>query len=1216
MTKNNINITTKVTAEKLGLFYEFIPVAISLTTPESGELVFVNKYFEKLFVCKRKDILGKKLIDLNIFSDDSRLNLNQKVSEKGVLSNLKIELTLQNLKKINALISVEKIDLDNQQFFISTITDVTEKAKSTKEIKILNNELGLQNQEKYDRAKEIGIANIEQAQQQSEKFDRESELLSAYKELSFHDHEKLKCADELIQKNEQLLAAQSLGQFGSWDWDIALNKLEWSDELYRIYGLEPTAIELTCENFIAQIHVDDRIHVKNKIKKACSDKKPFSINHRVKLPKNQIREIRITGKAYLDNENKIVRMAGIAQDVSEKKQGQLQAYSRSLIEASRDPLITISPQGKITDVNKATIRATGISQSNLIGSYFYNYFTEPDTAKKIYEEVFEKGFVVDYPLILKDNNFTDVLFNGSVYKDENNQVIGAVVVARDITEQKKLERNLTEYKYLFNENLDFACIANADGVFEKVNTTFTNVLGYSSAELVNHSVLKFVHKDDIEATKKIIENLKMGIPALSFINRYKTKKGNYVLLDWKSNFNKNTNKIYAIAREITDQKKNEQNLIDSIKEISDYKFALDNASIVGITDAEGKITYINDNFEKISQYTAAELIGSNHYSINSHYHSKNFMSNLWKTITGGKIWKSEIKNKAKDGSYYWVNSTIVPFLNESGIPERYIAISIDITNQKKLEQELIEAKVFAELATKIAEDARKNAEEAAKSKQQFLSNMSHEIRTPMNAIIGFTKVVLKTELTAKQKEYLMAIKISGDALIVLINDILDLAKVDSGKMTFEKAPFKLSLSIASMLHLFKEKIQEKNLHLVTKYDTNIPDVLLGDTVRLNQIVLNLVSNAVKFTQKGKITVAIKMLSQDQNSVKVKFSVADTGIGIKSTKVGEIFENFQQANNTTSRLYGGTGLGLAIVKQLVEGQGGTIDIKSQVNKGSTFTFVLDFEKSNVVSVLEPEILEFNTDVKDIKILVVEDMELNQLLMKTLLDDFGFECEIASNGKLAIEKLKVKSYDIILMDLQMPEMNGFEATAHIRKKMKLTIPIIALTADVTTADVEKCKSVGMNDYVAKPVDERLLYSKLISFSKKPILIIEHTKGQSTSTDTVRYVDLSYLQKLTKSDPNLMSQLIKAYLKQTPPLVDAMKRSLVDKDWKALKAAVHKIIPSFSIIGLSPDIHEIAKKIQEYAFSIEISEEIHKLVLELENVCEQSCVELELELNNLKL
>jgi PAS domain S-box-containing protein len=643
-------------------------------------------------------------------------------------------------------------------------------------------------------------------------------------------------------------------------------------------------------------------------------------------------------------------------------------YSLSIIEAIRDPLFTINPEGIITDINHATIRVTEVTPEKLIGSKFINYFSDKTRAKKAYQQVFSDGYISDFPLTITDGELTDVLFNGSVYKDMNGKVIGAVVVARDISLQKKIEK------------------------------------------------------------------------------------------------------------------------------------------------------------------------------------------------------------------------------------------------------ELIEAKVIAEKARIVAEKATLKAEEAVKSKQQFLSNMSHEIRTPMNAIIGFTKVILKTDLTAKQKEYLTAIKISGDSLIVLINDILDLAKVDSGKMSFEKTPFKLKLSIKAMLHLFETKIQEKNLILITNYDHTIPDVLEGDPVRLHQIILNLVSNAVKFTNKGTITVSVNLVRQNNETVTIKFAVEDTGIGIEKNKIAEIFENFQQATSETSRLFGGTGLGLAIVKQLVEAQNGKIKVQSYINKGSIFSFLLDFQKTNAEAVLEPEILEQNTNVKNTKILVAEDMELNQLLMKTLLDDFGFECEIASNGKIAIEKLKEKKYDIVLMDLQMPEMNGFEATQHIRKNMKLDIPIIALTADVTTIDVEKCKEVGMNDYISKPVDERLLYSKLIGFIKKPILIIEQKTEGTTITEKIRYVDLSYLSKLTNSNPKLMAEIISSYLKQTPPLLQTMKQSFKNKDWHLLKASVHKMIPSFAIMGINTEITEIAKKIQEYAFSLELSKELDELILKLEKVCHQSCKELEIELNEL--
>ena len=406
-------------------------------------------------------------------------------------------------------------------------------------------------------------------------------------------------------------------------------------------------------------------------------------------------------------------------------------------------------------------------------------------------------------------------------------------------------------------------------------------------------------------------------------------------------------------------------------------------------------------------------------------------------------------------------------------------IAYEVTDQVMAKNELIVAK-------DNAEREKHTAEEAVKAKQQFLSNMSHEIRTPMNAIIGFTNVVLKTKIDDSQKEYLNAIKVSGDALIVLINDILDLAKVDAGKMTFEQTPFSLFDSISAMLLLFETKINERNLEMLKDYDSEIPLILIGDPMRLRQIILNLVSNAVKFTLEGKIIVKVHLLKKTEESATVEFSVTDTGIGIQEDKLDLIFNNFEQANIGTSSSYGGSGLGLAIVKQFVEMQGGSIFVHSKEGEGSTFGFIMSFDtvkpSGNKEICIQPQLIAKNYSSKllkrKIKVLVVEDMALNQLLIKIILVDFGFEIDIVDNGQKAIEILKKDTYDIVLMDLQMPIMNGFDATIYIRKELKLNTPIIALTADVTTVDVDKCIAVGMNDYISKPIDEKLLYTKIMN------------------------------------------------------------------------------------------------------------------------------------------
>ena len=767
-------------------------------------------------------------------------------------------------------------------------------------------------------------------------------------------------------------------------------------------------------------------------------------------------------------------------------------YARSLIEASLDPLITINTKGKITDMNEALVTLTGMARETLKGSDFFDYFTEPVKARQLYREVFAKNSVADAPLTLRHKNgkLTDVLFNGSIYKDTKGDVLGVVIVARDVTAQKLASQYA---RSLIEASFDPLFAISPEGKITDMNQASVKITGRSREQLIGTDFFDY------------------------FTEPEKAREG--------------------------------------------YKEVF----------ANGFVT----NFPlTMRDHVATDVL---------------FNGSVYKDGRG----------------------------NVLGV----VVVARDITEQKRTAIELNEAIIAAKKATSIAETAKIKAEtatvaaeNAVKSKQQFLSNMSHEIRTPMNAIIGFTKVVLKTNLTAKQKEYLLAIKISGDALIVLINDILDLAKVDSGKMKFEKIPFKMAVSISAMLHLFETKIQEKNLILVKDYDSRIPEVLLGDPVRLHQIILNLVSNAVKFTNRGTITVSVRMVSNDVGKMGIQFSVTDTGIGIPNKKIEKVFENFQQASSDTSRIYGGTGLGLAIVKQLVEQQGGQVTVKSEEGVGSEFSFTIIFDKTEEKADYEAEFQEDDQELKNIKVLVVEDIALNQLLMKTVLDDFGFDRDIASNGKLAIEKMQNKTYDIILMDLQMPEMNGFEATDYIRNKLNSKIPIIALTADVTTVDLEKCKAVGMNDYVAKPVDERLLFNKIINLVKKPV-VAKSSVMSDGKLRTYKCIDLDYLNVRTKSNPELMLEMISLYLEQTPILINTIKLSLQSGDWKSLQSASHKIFPSFSIMGIGEDYGNLAKKIQEFAITQERTEGIKDMVMQLESICSLACIELRQEFERLK-
>ena len=479
-----------------------------------------------------------------------------------------------------------------------------------------------------------------------------------------------------------------------------------------------------------------------------------------------------------------------------------------------------------------------------------------------------------------------------------------------------------------------------------------------------------------------------------------------------------------------------------------------------------------------------------------------------------------------------------------------------------------------ELGTKNNELAtqKKIAQRAVLAKDSFLANMSHEIRTPLNAIIGFTDLLAQTRLDAVQRHYIESVQIAEENLLIIVNDILDLSKIESGNLTIEAQPFNLKNTLKHVYDLLKVKVP-KDIEFNLFLDADMPETVIGDQGRLNQILVNLTGNALKFTQEGEVTVSVKKVDETDDHYFLKFLVKDTGIGIPENQIQNIFERFTQAEESTTRRFGGTGLGLSIVKQLVELHNAEIHVKSKPGKGSEFFFVLAYKKANQIEKLHQP-LSVNSLGK-LKILLCEDNILNQKLVKSVITNFGFELDIAENGETGIAYLSNNKYDLVLMDLEMPVKDGYQTSQYIRNEMKLAIPIIAMTAHSLVGEQERCYNMGMNGYVPKPFKQEAL--------------MEAIKTVMTNKNDLfkRKIDLSFLDEMACGDPHFRKEIIDLFVEKIPNDIMQLENAFNANHFEAVKNLSHNMKSSIDIFMLK-DLSNYLSVIEEEAKLEQFSED----------------------------
>jgi len=504
---------------------------------------------------------------------------------------------------------------------------------------------------------------------------------------------------------------------------------------------------------------------------------------------------------------------------------------------------------------------------------------------------------------------------------------------------------------------------------------------------------------------------------------------------------------------------------EALRELSAQKLALDAHAIVAITDVQGTITYVNDKFVEISGYSKHELVGQNHRILNSGLFPFEFWQEMYRTISSGNVWHAEIRNIAKDGRYYWVDTTIVPFLDSSGKPQSYIAIRADITEKVKINKELVLAKNQAEVG--------------AKAKAEFLASMSHEIRTPMNGVLGMLGLLLNSKLSDTQRHQVFIAQTSAQSLLTIINDILDFSKIEAGKVELENIEFNLRNELGDFAEAISFRAQEKGVEVILDTKDIEKTIIVADPGRFRQIMTNLVGNAIKFTSEGEVVITVSLKVKDEKSATIFASVKDKGIGISKDKLDSLFDSFSQVDSSTTRKYGGTGLGLSIAKQLTELMGGKISVESEVGVGSTFSFSIDVGLSEHSMLVMPRV-----DVTGKNVLIVDDNSVNLEILSEQLLRWGMNVTEASSAKSAIDlivaqvdKNIIPPFDIALLDMHMPYTDGEELGKDIRTRKECDgMKMVMMTSLGSRSDAKVYASIGFNGFFTKPTTTKDLFKAL--------------------------------------------------------------------------------------------------------------------------------------------
>ncbi|MEP6900381.1 MAG: PAS domain S-box protein [Actinomycetota bacterium] len=901
-------------------------------------------------------------------------------------------------------------------------------------------------------------------------------------------HERQRIEEELKTNAARMAEAQAIAHIGSWEFEIAPNKVKWSDELYNIFGLIPQEYNGTYEGYLECVHPVDLERVKRTLEQAIREKKYTAYDYRIVRPDGTVRAVYANGVVTVDENGAAVKMSGTLQDISERIEAenalrQSEEKNRELIKNASDIIYTLDLAGRFTSLNRAGERLICYTEEEAMQMKIADVMSREDAAR-VHQGIVncKNAELPDFELeiIAKDGGRVTLDISSRLIFNDGER-IGYQGIGRDVTKRREAEiqlKNSEEFnRSIFENSPDCVMILEFDGTLHSMNTNGRCIMEIDDlAPLIGEVWVDFWQGEENKTARNAVDEARNGRSG-NFEGFCKTAKGTMKYWDVSVapifDAAGKPCRLISTSRDITERRRVAEDLQASETQLTEAQ-AIAHVGSWEWDIAENKVNWSDELFRIFGLIPQEIDITLETYLSFVHPDDREFVTKSVERAISEKIYyETDNRIIQPDGTVRVIRGNALVIVDENGFPVKITGTSQDITERKLIEDEL-----------KKTRDA---AIESARLKSEFLANMSHEIRTPMNGVIGMTGLLLDTKLDEEQFDYAETIRTSADSLLTIINDILDFSKIEAGKLHFEKLDFDVRNIVEATVGLLSERAQSKDLELVSLVASDVFTLVSGDAGRLKQVLVNLLSNAVKFTERGEVTVRVSKETETETHETIRFEVRDTGIGISAKQQKNLFQAFVQADGSTTRKYGGTGLGLAISRQIIEMLGGEIGLESTSGQGSTFWFVIRLEKQSLARVAASQ-TDPLADLHNLRVLIVDDNRTNRKILNHQTTSWGMIPHEAENGLIALESLRAavqtgEPFDVALLDYNMPEMDGFKLARTIKSDARISaVRLVLMPSFGTRGDGQTARQIGIAAYLMKPVRQSQLFDCLATVMSK--------------------------------------------------------------------------------------------------------------------------------------